>query len=129
MPEKQPDYILRTVGLTRFFGKQPAVNKVSLNIPRGIFVSIIGPNGAGKTTFFNLITGALKPDRGSIFFKDQDITEVKEYKRLLMGMSRCFQITNVFPSLSVLENVRLGPDEQYLEIAHPPGRSSGDDRN
>jgi branched-chain amino acid transport system ATP-binding protein len=107
MPEKQPDYILRTVGLTRFFGKQLAVNKVSLNIPSGDFVTIIGPNGAGKTTFFNLITGALKPDSGSIFFKDQDITEVKEYKRVLMGMARCFQITNVFPSISVLENVRL----------------------
>ena len=105
--ENQPDYILRTVDLTRCFGEQIAVNKVSLSIPNGDFVSIIGPNGAGKTTFFNLITGALKPDSGSIFFKHQDITGLKEYKRTLMGMARCFQIANVFPSISVLENVRL----------------------
>jgi len=105
--EEQPDIILRTVDLTRSFGKQIAVNKVSLNIPAGDFVSIIGPNGAGKTTLFNLITGALKPDSGAIFFKGQNITRIKEYKRVLMGIARCFQITNVFPSISVLENVRL----------------------
>ena len=107
MPEVQPNIILRTVDLTRSFGKQIAVNKVSLNIPAGDFVSIIGPNGAGKTTLFNLITGALKPDSGAIFFKGQNITRIKEYKRVLMGIARCFQITNVFPSISVLENVRL----------------------
>jgi branched-chain amino acid transport system ATP-binding protein len=107
VPEVQPNIILRTVDLTRSFGKQIAVNKVSLNIPAGDFVSIIGPNGAGKTTLFNLITGALKPDSGAIFFKGQNITRIKEYKRVLMGIARCFQITNVFPSISVLENVRL----------------------
>ncbi len=112
MPEKERDYILRTVDLTRSFGKQVAVNKVSLDIPTGDFVTIIGPNGAGKTTFFNLITGALKPDSGSIFFKDRDITRLKEYKRVLMGMARCFQITNVFPSIPVLENVRLAVQAQ-----------------
>jgi branched-chain amino acid transport system ATP-binding protein len=107
MPEKQPNSILRTVDLTKAFGSQIAVNRISLKIPAGSFLSVIGPNGAGKTTFFNLITGALKPDSGSIFFKDRNITKVKEYKRVLMGMARCFQITNAFPNVSVLENVRL----------------------
>lgn len=103
----QHAHILQTVNLVKAFGNQTALNRVSLNIPTGSFFSIIGPNGSGKTTFFNLITGAIKPDGGSIFFKGQDITKFKEYKRVLMGMSRCFQITNVFPNVSVLENVRL----------------------
>jgi len=105
--QMQYAHIMQTIDLVKTFGKQIAVNQVSLNIPTGGFVSIIGPNGAGKTTLFNLITGAIKPDRGTIFFKGRDITKVKEYKRVLMGMSRCFQITNVFPNVSVLENVRL----------------------
>lgn len=107
MSETQQKFILRTVDLKKSFGKQIAVNNVSLDICTGEFVSIIGPNGAGKTTFFNLITGAFRPDSGSIYFKDQDITRVKEFNRVQMGMARCFQITNVFPHISVLENVRL----------------------
>jgi branched-chain amino acid transport system ATP-binding protein len=107
MSGQQQSYILQTVDLTKSFGRQTAVNKVSLNIPTGEFVSVIGPNGAGKTTFFNLITGAFKPDGGTIYFKGRDITRVKEYHRVQMGMARCFQITNVFPQISVLENVRL----------------------
>jgi branched-chain amino acid transport system ATP-binding protein len=103
----QGAYILRTIDLVKAFGRQIAVNQVSLNVPTGSFFSIIGPNGAGKTTLFNLITGALKPDTGAIFFKGQNITGIKEYKRVLMGIARCFQITNVFPSISALENVRL----------------------
>jgi branched-chain amino acid transport system ATP-binding protein len=102
-----PEYILQTVGLVKSFGRQTAVNDVSLDIVQGGFVSIIGPNGAGKTTFFNLITGALKPDKGKIIFKGKNITRVKDFRRVQMGMARCFQITNVFPSISVLENVRL----------------------
>lgn len=107
MSENQINHILSTVDLTKRFGKQTAVNKLSLDICAGEFVSIIGPNGAGKTTFFNLITGAYKPDGGTIYFKGRDITKVKECDRVQMGMARCFQITNVFPQVSVLENVRL----------------------
>ena len=103
----QPEIKLKIVNLVKSFGKQRAVNQVSLSIPTGSFVSIIGPNGAGKTTLFNLITGTLRPDSGSIFYKGRDITKVKDYRRVQMGMARCFQITNVFPSISVLENVRL----------------------
>ncbi|OPY84222.1 MAG: Sulfate/thiosulfate import ATP-binding protein CysA [Smithella sp. PtaU1.Bin162] len=101
------EYLLQTLDLTKSFGSQVAVNKVNLNIKKGEFVSIIGPNGAGKTTFFNLVSGAFKPDGGKIYFKGQDITRTKEFKRVQMGMARCFQITNVFPHISVLENVRL----------------------
>lgn len=107
MLEAAQDCILQTVDLTKSFGRQIAVNKVTLDIRTGEFVSIIGPNGAGKTTFFNLITGAFKPDGGTIRFKGQDITRVKEFNRVQMGMARCFQVTNVFPNITVLENVRL----------------------
>jgi len=103
----QPEIKLKIVDLVKSFGKQRAIDQVNLSFSTGSFVSIIGPNGAGKTTLFNLITGALKPDSGSIFYNGRDITKIRDYRRVQMGMARCFQITNVFPSISVLENVRL----------------------
>jgi branched-chain amino acid transport system ATP-binding protein len=76
------------------------------------FTSIIGPNGAGKTTFFNLISGLLTPSAGKVIFKGQDITEMAPEARVKQGMGRCFQITNVFPHLTALENVRLAIQAQ-----------------
>lgn len=99
--------IIRTRDLTIRFGGHTAVDHVSLDIPNNTFCSIIGPNGAGKTTFFNLISGQLAPSEGKIEFKGQDVTRLPAYKRIRAGMGRTFQITNVFPDLSVLENVRL----------------------
>ncbi len=99
--------IIRTRNLTIRFGGHTAVDHVSLDIPNNTFCSIIGPNGAGKTTFFNLISGQLAPSEGKIEFKGQDVTRLPAYKRIRAGMGRTFQITNVFPDLSVLENVRL----------------------
>lgn len=99
--------IIQTRNLTINFGGQTAVDHVSLDIRQKTFTSIIGPNGAGKTTFFNLISGLLKPSEGQVFFKEKDITSMPANVRVKQGMGRCFQITNVFPHLTALENVRL----------------------
>ncbi|MCL2573517.1 MAG: ABC transporter ATP-binding protein [Defluviitaleaceae bacterium] len=99
--------ILRTEGLSIQFGALKAVNNVSLSIEADKFTSILGPNGAGKTTFFNLVSGRYKPTGGRVFFKDQDVTALTPQQRIHAGMGRSFQLTNVFPALSVHENVRL----------------------
>ena len=99
--------ILRTEDLSIQFGALKAVNKVSLSIEADKFTSILGPNGAGKTTFFNLVSGRYKPTGGKVFFKDKDVTELTPQQRIHAGMGRSFQLTNVFPALSVHENVRL----------------------
>jgi len=99
--------VIRTEDLTMAFGGLLAVNGVSVDIKPNTLTSIIGPNGAGKTTFFNLISGQLTPVRGKVFFKGKDITSLPVHSRARLGLGRCFQITNVFPRLTVLENVRL----------------------
>ena len=94
------------------FGGHTAVNRVSLKIPSKQFISVVGPNGAGKTTLFNLISGQLLPTNGKIIFKGKDITKLSPYRRTRLGLGRSFQITNVFPHLSTLENVRLAVQAQ-----------------
>lgn len=101
------DWLLQTNGLTIQFGGHIAVNDVSFQLAPYTFKSIIGPNGAGKTTFFNLLSGQLKPTAGSVLFKGRDITKLSVHERTRFGIGRSFQITNVFPNLSVLENVRV----------------------
>jgi branched-chain amino acid transport system ATP-binding protein len=104
--DNQPN-ILQTENLSRLFGGQVAVNAVSLGVRAGEFKSIIGPNGAGKTTLFNLISGMLPPSSGRIIFEGQDITRRPAYYRSRLGIGRSFQMTTIFPNLTVLENVRL----------------------
>ena len=99
--------ILETKNLTKKFGGLVAVNDVSFGLEKGICKGLIGPNGAGKTTFFNLICGLLKPTSGKIFFKGEDISGLSPHKISKRGISRSYQITNVFTRLSVLENVRI----------------------
>lgn len=99
--------VLRTEQLGVSFGALRAVNNVSLEIEEGKFTTILGPNGAGKTTYFNLISGLLKPTTGKIFFRDTEVTSFTPMQRVEIGMGRSFQLTNVFPSLTVHENVRL----------------------
>lgn len=101
------DIILEGRDLRIQFGGLVAVDSVNLRVERGSVHSIIGPNGAGKTTLFNLLTGRYSPTRGQVFFKGQDITNLPVYRRALSGIGRSFQITNIFPNLTVLENVRL----------------------
>ena len=105
--ENRPDQVvLRTENLSKNFGALRAVNQVNLDVGAGVH-SIIGPNGAGKTTLFNLLTGFLKPDAGKIFYLGRDITELQPYEISQLGMARSFQITSIFPELTVYENVRL----------------------
>jgi branched-chain amino acid transport system ATP-binding protein len=101
------EYILQTSGLTKEFRGFVAVNDVSLAIRRGAIHALIGPNGAGKTTCFNLLTKYLAPTRGSIAYNGRDITGMKPADIARLGLVRSFQISAVFPHLSVLENVRV----------------------
>src|SRR3954464_3777290 len=99
--------ILETRGLTREFKGFVAVKDVSLKVRRGSIHALIGPNGAGKTTCFNLLTHFLPPTRGQIFYKGREITGAKPSAIARMGLARSFQISAVFPHLTVLENVRI----------------------
>jgi branched-chain amino acid transport system ATP-binding protein len=101
------DYILQTVGLTKTFAGFTAVNSVSLNVRRGTIHALIGPNGAGKTTCFNLITKFLPVSAGKILYRGRDITRANPHAVARLGLVRSFQISAVFPHLSVLENVRV----------------------
>ena len=101
------DFILRTEGLTKEFKGFVAVSKVNLNVRRGQIHALIGPNGAGKTTCFNLLTKFLTPTSGRIVFDGHDITRESPAHIARRGVIRSFQISAVFPHLSVLENVRV----------------------
>ena len=103
-----PDIILETRNLTREFKGFVAVNQVNLQVQRGHIHALIGPNGAGKTTCFNLLTKFLIPSSGQILFNGRDITALESAQIARMGIIRSFQISAVFPRLSVLENVRIG---------------------
>ncbi len=100
--------ILRCENLTMQFGGLVAVNQFSIQIREGMIFGLIGPNGAGKTTAFNMITGNLKPTSGKVYFYDKDITGMKPYKIVSLGMARTFQNIRLFSNLSVLENVLTG---------------------
>ncbi len=99
--------ILETQDLRKQFGGLVAVDGVSMQVQAHTLHTIIGPNGAGKTTFFNLLSGNIRPTSGRVLFKGQDITNQPAHRRAHLGIGRSFQITNVFPNLTVLENVRL----------------------
>jgi branched-chain amino acid transport system ATP-binding protein len=101
------DYIIETKSLTKEFKGFVAVNGVNLKVKRGEIHALIGPNGAGKTTFFNLLTKFLIPTAGHIFYNGQDITYEKPAQIARRGIIRSFQISAVFPHLTVLENVRI----------------------
>jgi len=101
------DTILETRGLTKEFKGFVAVNGIDLSVKRGTIHALIGPNGAGKTTCFNLLTHFLTPTRGQIFFNGQEITGSRPSTIARMGLARSFQISAVFPHLTVLENVRI----------------------
>ncbi|MGB9905504.1 MAG: ABC transporter ATP-binding protein [Desulfotomaculales bacterium] len=99
--------IISTQGLSMAFGGHQVLSGITAGVAAGSFTSLIGPNGAGKTTFFNLLSGQLVPTGGKIFFRGREITGLPAHARARLGLGRCFQITNVFPGLTALENVRL----------------------
>ena len=92
--------------LTKSFGGFTALSAVSFDVPRGSISAIIGPNGAGKTTLFNVLTGHLVPERGRVVFKDRDVTGIAPHDLCRLGMGRSFQRTNIFPRLTVFQNVQ-----------------------
>jgi len=101
------DLILRAERLDRSFGGIHAVNDVTLEVPRGSLHAIIGPNGSGKTTLFNLITGHTRPSSGTVHFDGHEITGMACAKVARRGLAKSYQITTVFPLLTVFENVRI----------------------
>ncbi len=102
--------MLEVRNISKRFGSLVAVRDVSLSVKKGELRAIIGPNGAGKTTFFNLISGFFPPTTGTIAFDGQDITALPAHKRVGLGMARTFQITEIFPELTVFENVRISTE-------------------
>ena len=109
------EIILETINLRKQFGALVAVENASIKVRRNYLHAIIGPNGAGKTTFFNLLSGNLEPTSGRVIFKGRDITHQPVHRTIHFGIGRSFQITNIFPNLTVFENIRLaaqalGPD-------------------
>ena len=99
---------LELIGLRKSFGPTEIIRGVDLQIKKGELHAIIGPNGAGKSTLYNLISGMYRVSAGSIFLNGNDITNKEPYEINRMGLSRSFQVTNIFPKMSVFENVRNG---------------------
>ena len=108
------NYILRAEGINKSFGAVTAANDININIQSGEKVSLIGSNGAGKTTFMNMVTGYLKPDTGSIIFENKDITQLNPRQITQKGISRSFQIPQIFESMTAWENllVALGTSKK-----------------
>jgi len=114
--------MLRVQELRKSFGDFKAVNGAHLTVEKGRLVAVIGPNGAGKTTLFNLITGQLQSDGGSIVFNDENINKLPPYKICRKGIARSFQIANIFPRLPVFHNVQVSVlSQQKLsnKLFHP----------
>lgn len=129
---KKVDPILVADKVMRQFGGLTAVNVDHVEIPRGQITALIGPNGAGKTTFFNLLTGFDKPNTGSWTFEGKDLAGVPSYKVARMGMIRTFQLTKALSLLTVIENMRLGaqnqPGEKFLRALVRPWWIKNEDR-
>jgi branched-chain amino acid transport system ATP-binding protein len=102
--------LLEVENVSRHFGSLVAVDNVSMSVEAGELRAVIGPNGAGKTTFFNLISGFLAPTSGRILFDHEDITSLLPARRVWRGIARTFQVTEVFPELSVRENLRIAAE-------------------
>jgi len=101
------EIIFETINLRREFGALVAVEDVSIKVRKNSLHAIIGPNGAGKTTFFNLLSGNIEPTSGQVLYKGRDITHQPVHRTIHFGIGRSFQISNIFPNLTVFENVRL----------------------
>lgn len=101
------DNILTVQNIGKSFGGTVVLRDVNFDLERGKFKTIIGPNGAGKTTLFNIISGAMRPTSGKVIFEGKDITGMAPYKLAQMGLGRSFQVTNIFPGSTVLENLRI----------------------
>ena len=114
--------ILKTKGLTKDFGGFVAVNDVTFLLEKGEKHAIIGPNGAGKTTFFNLITGHIEPSQGAVTFADRSIAGMPPHKIVKLGLARSFQRINIFPRMTVFENIQtslIARDNKHFSMFAP----------
>ena len=114
--------ILQAVNVTKRYGKFTAVNGITLDIMPGIVHSVIGPNGAGKTTLFHTLTGTTPITSGSILIEGEEIAHLPGYKRVRKGLARSFQVTSLFPNLTVRENLRLAAQGRRPAQAFNPWR-------
>ncbi len=124
--------MLRVQELQKSFGDFKAVNGAHLTVEKGQLVAVIGPNGAGKTTLFNLISGQLQPDGGSIVFNDENINKLPPYKICRKGIARSFQIANIFPRLPIFRNVQVSVlSQQKLsnKLFHPASQMAVEETN
>ena len=110
--------LLSTHGLSRSFGGVRAVRRVDFELKQGDIHALIGPNGAGKTTFVDLISGRTRASKGTVHYQGQDITDLPAYKRVRLGIAYTFQITSIYPNLSVYENVAIAAQGGGV---HPAG--------
>ncbi len=106
--------VLETRNLTKNFGGMTAVDNVNFQVDEGELRTIIGPNGAGKTTFFNMIAGTLPPTQGEIWFKGENITSLSPHIISQRGIARSYQIINLFPNLTVFENIRVASQSRKV---------------
>jgi branched-chain amino acid transport system ATP-binding protein len=111
--------LLVTRGLSRSFDGLKAVDDVDFTLPEGEIRAIIGPNGAGKTTFVNLVCGRIRPTAGRILFDGEDVTALPAYRRVRRGIAYTFQITSIFPGLSVFDNVALSVQRRLVSAGRP----------
>jgi branched-chain amino acid transport system ATP-binding protein len=115
--------VLKAVNLTKRYGKFTAVNNVTLDVMPGTIHSVIGPNGAGKTTLFHTLTGTVPITEGSIQVEGEEVGHLPDYKRVLKGLARSFQVTSLFPNLTVWENLRIAAQGRKPGHAFIPWRS------
>ncbi len=106
-------------GITKSFGGLRALQDVSLSVARGEIYAVIGPNGAGKSTLFNVMTGLFPPDRGEVVFDGERISGLPPHRIIRKGIGRSFQITNIFPRMSVFENVQVALFAHYRKSSSP----------
>ncbi len=124
--------MLEVKSLSKSFDGFKAVNNANLDVQKGEIVAVIGPNGAGKTTLFNLITGILRPDSGTVHFKGENITGLPPYEVCRKRISRSFQIVNIFPRLTVFENVQisiLSREKRTWNLFTPSSKLAIDETN
>lgn len=120
--------LLEIKNLNKAFGRVLAANNVNLTFESGVLTSIIGPNGAGKSTLINMLSGSLPVDSGQIYFQGKDITGLPVHRRVRMGLCRSFQIVNVFPELTVFDNVQipvLAVQKRAMRLFYPVKKEAG----
>ncbi len=116
-PEREP--LFQTIGVSKYYGDYRALHDISFSVSDGEFISVVGPNGAGKTTLVNVVTGLLRPTVGEVRFLGSDIAGVGPVELSRRGMSRAFQLVNVFPALTVRETLAVAVASRLRRIANP----------